>query len=103
MSAPPLILYVFFHSPGPRWQPGVGFRDQPGVERHVSYMADQLEAGRLAIGGPFLDDSGGMMALRAESPEAALAIAEADPTVQDGLLLVQVKPWMVAMNAFAPD
>jgi uncharacterized protein YciI len=97
VSAPP-VFFVLFHSPGPRWSAGMGFREQPGVGEHIAYMAAQAEAGLLVIGGPFLDDSGGMMVLRADSPEAARAIAESDPTVQDGLLLVEVKPWMAAMR-----
>ena len=95
----PAIFYALFHSPGLRWVEGVGFREQPGVAQHVRYMAEQLEAGRLVFGGPFLDDSGGMMVLRAENKDEAVSIAEADPAVQDGLLLVAVKPWMMAMNS----
>jgi uncharacterized protein YciI len=101
MSQPPPVYYALFHSPGPRWDTATGFRQQPGVERHVAYMAQQLEAGKLVLGGPFLDDSGGMMVLRADSQDEARAIAEADPTVIDGLLLVHVKPWMLAMSSLA--
>lgn len=100
MNAPPPVFFVLFHTPGPRWADGAGFREQPGVENHVQYMADQLAAGSLIFGGPFLDDSGGMMVLRADSREQAVAIAEADPTVANGLLRVAVKPWMMAMNSF---
>ena len=103
MSAPPPVYYAFFHTPGPRWAEGAGFREQPGVGAHVQYMAQQLEAGRLVFGGPFLDDSGGMMVLRADSQAEAVAIAEADPTVLDGLLRVAVKPWMMAMNSFPSE
>lgn len=99
----PSIFYALFHSPGARWQEGIGFREQPGVGAHVQYMAQQQQAGLLVFGGPFLDDSGGMMVLRADSIEEAVAIAEADPTVLDGLLKVAVKPWMMAMNSFSPD
>jgi uncharacterized protein YciI len=102
MSAP-TVLYALFHSPGPRWKDGLGFREQPGVGAHVQYMAQQQQAGLLVFGGPFLDDSGGMMVLRVDSIEEAIVIAEADPTVTDGLLRVTVKPWMMAMNSFAPE
>lgn len=103
MSAPPPVFFVLFHSPGPRWAEGSGFREQPGVGEHVNYMAGQLEAGRLVFGGPFLDDSGGMMILRAATREEAVTIAEADPTVVDGLLRVAVKPWMMAMNSLSSE
>ncbi|MEO8540643.1 MAG: YciI family protein [bacterium] len=98
----PTIFYALFHSPGPRWNSGTDFRQQDGVGAHIQYMSEQLEAGNLVFGGPFLDDTGGMMILRAEDLESAQTIAAADPTVADGLLLVQVKPWLMAMESFDP-
>ncbi len=56
----PIIFYVVMHSPGKTWKPGTAFQEQPGVMAHVEYMSGLLEAGTLAFGGPFLDDSGGM-------------------------------------------
>ena len=65
---------------------------------HVQYMAGFIQSKKLVIGGPFLDDSGGMMVMSAESREEAEKIAKADPSVQKGLLKVDVKPWMAAMR-----
>lgn len=92
-----------FHSPGRRWQAGVGFREQPGVERDVAYMAAQLEAGRLAIGDRSSTTRAELMALACALARRCARIAEADPTVRDRLLLVQVKPWMVAMKALVAE
>ena len=97
-SLPPNTLFVLIHSRGRRWRPGVSFRDEPEMQRHINYIREQLDAGRLVLGGPFLDDSGGMTVLRADSLEEALAIANADSTVADGLLTVTVRPWMIAME-----
>lgn len=97
----PVTYFVLLHSPGPRWQAGIGFRHQDGVGRHVRYMREQLEGGRLILGGPFLDDSGGLMVLRASTLEEARAIALADSTVVDGLLQVDVRPWMVVMDGLS--
>lgn len=99
MANTPLIYFVLFHSPGTKWIDGVGFREQPGVMEHVQYMADFQATGSMVIGGPFLDDSGGMMVLRAENQDEAEAIANADPSVKNGLLKVQVKPWMVVFES----
>lgn len=97
-SLPPNTFFVLIHSRGPRWRPGVSFRDEPEMQRHIGYIREQLDAGRLVLSGPFLDDAGGMTVLRAESLDAAEAIARADSTVADGLLSVTVRPWMVAME-----
>lgn len=97
-SAPP-VHYVLLHRPGKLWDHERPFREQPGIMEHVGYMAGLDEQGRIVAGGPFLDDSGGMMILRAEDLEGALETARSDPAVQKGLLEVQVKPWLVAMGS----
>jgi len=94
----PTVFHVILHSPGETWQVGVGFRDQPGVMAHVEYMAGLLQAGTLAYGGPFLDDSGGMAVLKVADLADAERVAAADPSVQAGLLRTRVVPWMVAMS-----
>jgi uncharacterized protein YciI len=99
-TAPP-VYYVLFHTPGPGWRPGVGFRDQPGVMDHVRYMSQFEANGVLVMGGPFLDDSGGMMVTRVKSMKDAADIANNDPTVKGGLLRVTVRPWLVAMQSQA--
>jgi uncharacterized protein YciI len=96
-AAPP-IYYVLFHTPGPGWKPGVSFRDQPGIGDHVRYMSVIEAKGMLLIGGPFIDDSGGMMVLQVDSMGEAVRIAEADPTVRAGLLRVKVRPWLAALG-----
>ncbi|MBI5949055.1 MAG: hypothetical protein HY875_13025 [Chloroflexi bacterium] len=66
-------------------------------------MKEQLEKGNLVLGGPFLDNSGGMMVLRAASLEAARTIASGDPAVRRRLLQVTVKPWLLVMDALSPE
>jgi uncharacterized protein len=97
----PQIYYVLFHTPGPTWKDGTDFREQPGVLDHVNYMAGFMENNMLAIGGPFLDNTGGMMVLKADSQEEAESIANADPSVHAGLLKVTVKPWYVPMETLS--
>lgn len=97
----PQVHAVVFHRPGPQWQAGVNFREQPGVMAHVQHYAQLLEKGQLEMGGPFLlPDSGGMMVATAEvTLEVLEAFAAADPAVQSGLLMYEVRPWYVAMRA----
>jgi uncharacterized protein YciI len=102
-NAPPQTYYVLFHTPGPTWKLGVSFRDQPGIDQHLVYMSGVEAKGRLLIGGPFLDDSGGMMVLKVGSTDEAEAIAGADPAVKAGLLQVKVRPWLAALGGVAAD
>ena len=94
--APP-TYFVLTHSPGPLWDHTKGFREQPGVAAHIGYMSGYADKGRIVMGGPFLDNSGGMMIFDGPSLDDARAIAEADPTVKSGLLTVTVKPWLAVL------
>ena len=98
-SGKPLTYCVFFHSPGPNWQQGVPFQEQPGVRDHVSYMRQLFEKQLMVMGGPFPDNSGGMMIYRGSDLEKARELAEADPAVKSGLLKVNVKLWLVPMSS----
>ena len=100
-STPP-PLFALFHSPGPAWAEGVGFREQPGVEHHYGFMASLHERGLLVVGGPFLDAASpgravGVAVIRAGSEEEATAIAHEDPSIEAGLLRVEVRPWYVPL------
>ncbi|MEM8861924.1 MAG: YciI family protein [Chloroflexota bacterium] len=89
------------HTPGPNWQMGVDFREQPGVMEHVQHFAKLHQDGKLFKGGPFVDaDSGGMMiAIESVDKEELEAFAAADPAVKKGLLTYEIKTWYVAMSA----
>lgn len=93
------LKQVVFHSPGPTWKAGLGFREQPGVMDHVQHYASLLADGKLLYGGPFTDvDSGGMMiAANGVTREELEEFAAADPAVLAGLLDFAVKSWYVAM------
>lgn len=95
------MQFVVFHRPGPVWQPGVDFREQPGVMEHVQHYAKLHAAGKLAAGGPFpVADRGGMMVATPEvSREELEAFAASDPAVQKGLLVYEILPWYTPMRA----
>lgn len=97
---PPSIRYVLFHKPGPKWQYGVDFRQQYGVREHVEHYLKFHELGKLEMGGPFLlQDAGGMMvATRDVSGEELESFAAADPAVEAGLLIYEIRPWLTAME-----
>ena len=94
------IRYVVLHKPGPKWQYGIDYREQPGVNEHVQHYLKFHEQGKLELGGPFLvPDVGGMMVAVKEVSQAELeAFAVADPAVQSGLLVYEVRPWMTVME-----
>jgi uncharacterized protein len=78
-------MFILLHGPGPLWRANTPFTEQPDVASHVKYMRKYFDQGRIPMGGPFADDSGGMMLLEAGDLSEATKIAHADPTVIAGL------------------
>ena len=97
--ATPPVYFVLCHSPGAKWDANRSFQEQPGIGEHVAYMAGLLKKGLIVMGGPFLDNSGGMMVSRFGTIEEARKAADDDPGVKAGLLNVVVRPWMVPMSS----
>ena len=79
---------------------GLPIVEQEGIHAHIAHYREWLDAGRLLFGGPFLDPrGGGMMVPTAGLTEAeVVAFAQADPAVQSGLLVADVRPWLIGMR-----
>jgi uncharacterized protein YciI len=86
---------VIFHTPGPAWQAGVDFREQPGVREHVMHYRQFDQQDKLALGGPFLTaDLGGMMVtIPGLSLGDVKTFAASDPAVVSGLLRYEIRSW----------
>jgi uncharacterized protein YciI len=92
---------VIFHRPGPAWQSGLPFFQQPGVIEHVAHFRTLLDTNRLLMGGPFVDALAGGMMIAASGVDATelSEFAAADPAVVSGVLVYEVRPWLVGMAA----
>ncbi len=97
------IRFIVVHTPGPAWMSGQPVFEQPGVGAHVAHYRAWLTAGKLALGGPFMDAAGGGMMITASGvkEDEVRAFALADPSVTAGLLRVDVRPWLVGMRSGA--
>ncbi len=104
-------LFVLFHRPGPRWQPGVPFPEQPGIMDHIGFMHGLQQGGRLVLGGPFDDEPAGpadggpvgIAIVEADDLKDAERLAASDESVKAGLLTVQVRPWHPRMGSALPE
>jgi hypothetical protein len=54
---------------------------------HREYLKGLLESGHLAISGPFIDDSGGLLIYETETLEEAEALLREDPFTKSGVFL----------------
>ncbi len=66
---------------------------EPVIRAHVEHLKRLDDKGLLVLCGPFKDDKGGMVILRAASHEAAKEIAEADPFVKEGVETYELNTW----------
>ena len=73
---------------------------------HLKYQVEIEQKGIMFAAGPFSNESGagwegeGMIILRAESIEAASAIAEADPMHSSGARKFRIRPWLMNEGGF---
>ncbi|MEO8134291.1 MAG: YciI family protein [Betaproteobacteria bacterium] len=94
------VRFVVVHSVGPNWKPGVPAFEQEGLRQHVGHYAGLLKSGKLLMGGPFMDQrSGGIMIAQPDVTEDELRkFAAEDPAVKSGLLMFEVRPWLVGLH-----
>lgn len=63
--------------------------------RHIEYLDNLDQEGKIFARGPFSDDSGGLVVYKADSYEEALLLAENDPHVILGSRRLELKEWKV--------
>ncbi|ASA25942.1 YciI family protein [Paenibacillus donghaensis] len=68
-------------------------RDMEIIRAHVKHLQELEGKGQLMLCGPFADSPGGMVIIRADSREEAVAIAERDPYVTSGIRSYEVRTW----------
>ncbi|ASJ76111.1 YciI family protein [Granulosicoccus antarcticus] len=73
---------------------------------HLQYQLEQERSGALVFAGPLSDDTGeqmqgnGLIIYRAESMQAARAIADADPMHAAGVRTYTLRKWLVNEGSF---
>lgn len=67
------------------------------MQKHLSYIRSQVEAGKFVLVGPITEESRlrGIAVIKADSLEEAQRIASGDPLVQAGKLEVEIHPVML--------
>ena len=60
---------------------------------HLDYINRLFKENKVVMAGPFTDGKGGMVIYRADSPEEARRLAEADPVVAEGARTLELREW----------
>lgn len=81
---------------GPKWSAEQTDESRRIQAEHLAHLGKMAEAGKLVGAGPFLDggDLRGILIFKAASIEEARAMAEADPAVKAGRLIIEFHPWL---------
>lgn len=94
---PPMTKYfVAFLHKGPKYDdPMPETVRKERHERHVAFFKAQEAAGKIIAGGPFANagDLRGMYILHVGSLDEAIALANREPSVADGRIVMRVYPW----------
>lgn len=70
-------------------------------EQHLQHLTNVWKQGKMDLAGPLLDDGDlrGICVYNVASLEEAKTLAESDPAVKAGRLIVEVHPWYAAKGS----
>ena len=84
----PMSLYVVISEAGAARDLSIGTREQRFWDEHAAFIDALVEDGFIALGGPFPDEGGAMIVVRAESETDVYARLEPDPWYRNDLLRI---------------
>ena len=98
--AQPLKLttyYFAFLRRGPKWTATRTPETEKLQADHMAHINSMARSGKLVIAGPFENagDYAGVFVFKGNSIDEARALAENDPTVKAGRLVIEIHPWLV--------
>ncbi len=91
------FFLAFLHR-GPKWTPEETPETEALQEAHMANIRRLAEAGKLVLAGPFTDNNGklaGIFVFQVDSLEEAKELADSDPAVKAGRLVLEIHPWFV--------
>lgn len=100
-ATPPRQLFLFLFRPGPAWQAGVPMRQQ-NLREHGAYHALLVREGRSVAGGGYVGEDGGMAIVRAADRAEAEAMLAADPAIQNGVFVAELRQWQPRFDSGQP-
>ena len=80
---------------GPKWDTTRDEERGPILQQHLANVLSMYESGKLAIAGPFGDDTNlaGIFVVRTASADEAKSWVNDDPAVKAGLMAPEFHPW----------
>src|SRR5258708_17226134 len=93
-------MFIVIYTPGPAWLQGKSIPEQPFYREHGRYMKQVFAHRQLIMGGPFLDNQGGLGILDVANVAQADEIVSHDPAVLAKGFQPHRPPWHAFFNQY---
>jgi uncharacterized protein YciI len=90
-------LYVVRYAHGKNYDLNKSIYKQDLLE-HGKYMKQLLDEGKLLMAGPFTDNSGAEIVLKADNEQTANDIVSKDPAIIKNIFIYEIKAWDITFN-----
>lgn len=68
-------------------------KDAEILDRHLAYLNNLIDTGKVFAKGPFTDHSGGLIIFQTNTYEEAKELIENDPVILEGSRSYELKEW----------
>ena len=85
------LRHEFFEQPTPA--------EEAAMAAHFEYLKQATQAGTVLLAGPCLDDTFGLVVLKAADETAAQAFMYNDPSVQANVMMAELHPFRISLRA----
>jgi uncharacterized protein len=91
--------FVTISSAGPNRDRSKGTRQQPFWDEHAAFIDQLVAEGFVFMGGPFIDEGGAMLIVKADDEDEVREKIKKDPWMKHGVLkLESVKRWQIFID-----
>ena len=90
--------FVVIYRPGRAGRAGRPVTEQD-LRAHYFFLIALYQSGLVTLAGPFLDDTGGMLVLRARDAAEAAQTVASDPAVVGNVMRAEVRPFRAVFEA----
>jgi uncharacterized protein YciI len=84
------LRHEFFDRPTPQ--------EEAVMEAHFEYLKEATEEGVVLLAGPCLDETFGVVVLRAENDESARVFMLNDPSVKSNVMMAELHPLRISLR-----
>ncbi len=71
--------------------------EEQAIDAHYEYLKQAVESGRVLLAGPCLDETFGVVILRAEGDDAARKFMFNDPAVSSNVMVAELHPMKISL------